>query len=166
MTPYEVWHGKKPDLSYLHTFGCIAYHHVEGARRKLDDKSLICQFLGYEGANQFRLWTGKKVLTSSHVQWDEVFTEAGGYEEDLPVLNFDDQTDDAPSPIKTTENAETAEIADDHQTRTSAAPQKASMSRPQELESSESDNSSGSGAPDAPDAWSGRPPLDLLTTGH
>jgi len=55
ITPYEAWHGKKPDLSYLHTFGCIAYHHVEKARRKLDDKSLKCQFLSYEGVNQFRL---------------------------------------------------------------------------------------------------------------
>ncbi len=55
ITSYEAWHGKKPDLSYLHTFGCIAYHHVEKARRKLDDKSLKCQFLGYEEANQFRL---------------------------------------------------------------------------------------------------------------
>jgi len=157
ITPYEAWHGKKPDLSYLHTFGCIAYHHVEGARRKLDDKSLKCQFLGYEGVNQFRLWNGKNVLISSHVQWDEVVTESGGYDEDLSVLiSFDDQTDDAPSPIKTTENAEIAEIADDHQTRTPAAPQKA-RSRPLELESSEPDSSSDSDAPDASDAPSGRP---------
>ncbi len=55
ITPYEAWHGKKPDLSNLHIFGCAAYHHIEGARRKLDDKSLKCQFLGYEGVNQFRL---------------------------------------------------------------------------------------------------------------
>jgi len=155
ITPYEAWHGKKPDLSYLHTFECIAYHHVEKARRKLDDKSLKCQFLGYEGANQFRLWNGKNVLISSHVQWDEVVTEAGGYE-DLSVLSFDDQTDDSPSPIKITENAEIAEIADDHQTRTSAASQKASRSRSLELESSEPDSSSDSDASDAPDAPSGR----------
>ncbi len=54
VTLYEAWHGKKPDLSYLHTLGCTAYHHMEdhmeGARRKLDDKSLKCQFLGYERA--------------------------------------------------------------------------------------------------------------------
>jgi len=31
ITPYEAWHGKKPDLSYLHTLGCTAYHHMEGA---------------------------------------------------------------------------------------------------------------------------------------
>ncbi len=33
----------------------IVYHHVKRARRKLDDKSLKCQFLSYEEVNQFRL---------------------------------------------------------------------------------------------------------------
>ncbi len=173
ITPYEAWYGKKSDLSNLHTFGCTAYHHMEGARRKLDDKSLKCQFLGYEGANQFRLWNGKKVLISSHVQWDEVVTEAGGYDEDLSVISFDDQTDDEPSPVKpspiiSTENAEIAKILDDYPARTSpatserttvpttpAAPQKA-RSRPPELESSESGSSSDSDAP------SGRPYDDRL----
>ncbi len=168
ITPYEAWYGKEPDLSNLHTFGCIAYHHVEGARRKLDDKSLKCQFLGYEGVNQFRLWNGKKVLISSHVQWDEVVTEAGGYDEDFSVISFDDQIDDEPSSLKqkkasslkTTENAEMAKILDEYSTTrttpitsectivptTSAAPQKARR-RPSELESSESDSLSDSDAP-------------------
>lgn len=30
MTAYEAWHGKKPDVQYLRTFGCIA--HVKSAR--------------------------------------------------------------------------------------------------------------------------------------
>ncbi len=55
ITLYEVWHDKKSDLSYLHTFECIVYHHVKKAHRKLDDKSLKCQFLSYEKVNQFRL---------------------------------------------------------------------------------------------------------------
>ena len=142
VTPYEAWHGKKPDLSYLHTFGCVAYHHVEGARRKLDDKSLKCQFLGYEGVNQYRLWNGKKVLISSHVQWDEVVTEAGGYDEDLSVLSFDDQTDDHQT-----------RTSADHQTRTSAAPQKTrsrSLGLEPEPEPIESDSSSDTDIPDAP----------------
>ncbi len=167
ITLYEAWHGKKPDLSYLHTFECIAYHHVKGARRKLDDKSLKCQFLGYEEANQFRLWNGKKVLISSHIQWDEIVIEAGGYDEDLSVLSFDDQTEDEPSsskpsPIISTENAKIAKILDDYPARTSSATSKRTIvsetsvasqkarSRPPELESSESGSSSDS------DASSGR----------
>ena len=92
ITPYEAWHHRKPDLSDLHIFGCIAYHHYEGDRRKLDGKTLKCRFLGYKGVNQFRLWTGTKVIVSSHVVWDEASTEVGGYEEgekvDLSFLDF------------------------------------------------------------------------------
>ncbi len=47
ITLYKTWHDKKSDLSYLHTFECIVYHHVKKARWKLDDKSLKCQFLSY-----------------------------------------------------------------------------------------------------------------------
>lgn len=159
ITPYEAWYGKKPDLSNLHTFECTAYHHIKGARRKLDDKSLKCQFLSYEGVNQFRLWNGKKVLISSHVFWDEVVTEAGGYDEDLSVLSFDDQTNDEPSPIKTTENAEIAEIADDHQnTRTPPiTPERTNVHISPESESSEPGSLTEPGSSSDSDAPSGRP---------
>jgi len=55
ITLYETWHDKKSDLNYLHMFECIVYHHVKKAHRKLDDKSLKCQFLSYKRVNQFRL---------------------------------------------------------------------------------------------------------------
>ncbi len=51
ITLYETWHDKKSELSYLHTFECIVYHHVKRAHRKLDDKSLKCQFLSYKKVN-------------------------------------------------------------------------------------------------------------------
>jgi hypothetical protein len=38
MTPYEAWHGVKPDVRFLRVFGCIG--HVRAARphlQKLDD---------------------------------------------------------------------------------------------------------------------------------
>ena len=48
ITPYEAWYGRKPDLSDLKVFGCIAYAHIpDGQRRKLDDKSQRMRFLGY-----------------------------------------------------------------------------------------------------------------------
>ena len=153
ITLYETWHDKKSDLSYLHTFECIVYHHVKKARRKLDDKSLKCQFLSYKRVNQFRLWNEKNVLISSHVQWNEIVIEVEGYE-DLSILSFNDQIDDSSFSIKITENAKIAKIVDDHQTRTSVTSQKASRSRSLELESSESDNSSDSDASDASDASS------------
>ncbi len=67
ITLYKTWHDKKSDLSYLHTFECIVYYHVKRTHRKLNDKSLKCQFLNYKKVNQFRLWNEKNVLISSHV---------------------------------------------------------------------------------------------------
>ncbi len=90
ITLYETWHDKKSDLSYLHTFKCIVYHHVKRARWKLDDKSLKCQFLSYERVNQYRLWNEKKILISSHVQWDEIVIEVKRYNKDLLILSFND----------------------------------------------------------------------------
>ena len=47
-TPYEAWHGSKPDVSHLKVFGCIAYAHINlENRQKLDDKSEKCIFIGY-----------------------------------------------------------------------------------------------------------------------
>ncbi len=92
--------------------------------------------------------TEKNVLISSHVQWDEIVIEVKKYE-DLSILSFDDQIDDASFLTKIIENAKIMKIIDDHQTRTSVALQKASRSRSLELKSSESDNSSDSDASDA-----------------
>ena len=67
ITFYETWHDKKSDLSYLHMFECIVYHHVKRVHWKLNDKSLKCQFLSYERVNQFHLWNEKNILISSYV---------------------------------------------------------------------------------------------------
>ena len=48
ITPYELWYGKKPDVSNLKVFGCIAYAHVnDSSRQKLDSKALKVRFVGY-----------------------------------------------------------------------------------------------------------------------
>ncbi len=153
ITFYETWHDKKSDLSYLHTFECIVYHHVKKAHWKLNDKSLKCQFLSYKRVNQFRLWNEKNVLISSHVQWDKIVIKVERYE-DLSILSFNDQIDDSSFLIKITENAKIIKIVNDHQTRTSVTSQKASKSRSLELESSESNNLNNSDASDASDALS------------
>jgi transposase InsO family protein len=47
-TPYEAFHGKKPDVKHLRVFGCLAFVHVPAEKRlKLDLKSKACIFLGY-----------------------------------------------------------------------------------------------------------------------
>jgi hypothetical protein len=47
-TPYEEWVGRKPSLSYLRTWGCLAKVNVLiPKKRKLGPKTVDCIFLGY-----------------------------------------------------------------------------------------------------------------------
>ena len=47
-TPEEAWSGRKPSIRHFKIFGCIAYVHVpDQLRKKLDDKSEKCNFIGY-----------------------------------------------------------------------------------------------------------------------
>ena len=46
MTPYELWFGKKPKLSFLKVWGCDAY--VKRLQpKKLEHKADKCAFIGY-----------------------------------------------------------------------------------------------------------------------
>ena len=56
-TPKEVWTSKKPSLSHLRVFGCVAYVHVPKEKRtKLDSKSKKCIFIGYkDGLKGYKL---------------------------------------------------------------------------------------------------------------
>jgi hypothetical protein len=39
-TPYEAWHGRKPAVSHLRVFGCLAFGKELGHIGKLDDRAL------------------------------------------------------------------------------------------------------------------------------
>ena len=56
-TPFEAWHGRKPDVSFLRTFGCV--RHVKKTKpnlAKLEDRCTPMVFLGYErGSKAYRL---------------------------------------------------------------------------------------------------------------
>ncbi|GJY09610.1 retrovirus-related pol polyprotein from transposon TNT 1-94, partial [Tanacetum coccineum] len=45
-TPYEIWHGKAPKLSYLRVWGCEALMKRD-TPDKLDPRSIKCIFMGY-----------------------------------------------------------------------------------------------------------------------
>nr|GFC76864.1 retrovirus-related Pol polyprotein from transposon TNT 1-94 [Tanacetum cinerariifolium] len=45
-TPYELWHGKVPNLSYLKVWGCEA-HVKRHIAHKLEQRSVKCIFVGY-----------------------------------------------------------------------------------------------------------------------
>ena len=51
--PYEMWHGKPPNLSNIRVFGCIAYNVPKQKRRqKIDSESCRCIFLGIQESTQ------------------------------------------------------------------------------------------------------------------
>ncbi|MCO5552522.1 hypothetical protein L7F22_006034 [Adiantum nelumboides] len=53
ITPYESWYDKKPSVSYLRVFGCLAYAHIpQQLRGKLDDKAVKCIFVGYSSGSK------------------------------------------------------------------------------------------------------------------
>jgi hypothetical protein len=48
ITPYVVWNGRKPSLSYLRTWGCLAKVNLPIVKKhKLGPKTVDCVFLGY-----------------------------------------------------------------------------------------------------------------------
>jgi hypothetical protein len=56
--PYEAWTSKKVNYSFLKTFGCESFVHIDKENRtKLEEKSKKCNFIGYS-VNDFgyRLW--------------------------------------------------------------------------------------------------------------
>src|SRR5205814_778714 len=73
-TPYELWHGNKPNLSHLKIIGSMAYVHVPKEKRtKLDIHSHKGILVGYGGTNQYKVWdlTRNDVVVSRDVVFIE-----------------------------------------------------------------------------------------------
>ncbi|GJV97013.1 retrovirus-related pol polyprotein from transposon TNT 1-94 [Tanacetum coccineum] len=77
-TPQESWSGVKPTISHFKVFGSVAYAHIpDQTRKKLDDKSKMYVFIGYdERTKAFRLYVPleKKVTISRDVYVNEEST--------------------------------------------------------------------------------------------
>jgi hypothetical protein len=94
VTPFEAWHGRKPDVSHLHVFGCVA--HVKLTRpslKKLDDRSIPMVFLGYEqGCKAYHLFdpaanhvhVSRDVVFDEDVSWD--WSESSHTTDDTPFM--------------------------------------------------------------------------------
>jgi hypothetical protein len=81
--PKEYWIGKMVNYSFLNTFGCEAFVHIDKANRtELEEKSKKCTFIGY-GVNDFgyRLWDyeNHKIIRSR----DVIFNEKVMYKDQL-----------------------------------------------------------------------------------
>jgi hypothetical protein len=73
--PQEAWDGKPCNVSHLRIFGCIAFAHVPAEmRRKLDDRSKRCIFVGYsEDSRAYNLYNPitQKYVINRDVQFKE-----------------------------------------------------------------------------------------------
>jgi transposase InsO family protein len=73
-TPYEAWHGRKPAVSHLRVFGCLAFGKELGHIGKLNDRSTPGVFIGYaEGSKAYRILDPgtQRVRTTRDVVFDE-----------------------------------------------------------------------------------------------
>lgn len=80
ITPFEGWHGRKPSVKHLRTFGCVAYVKLVGpGLNKLSDRSVEMVFIGYEaGTKGYRFYNpatgklvvGRDVIFDENVPWD------------------------------------------------------------------------------------------------
>ena len=74
-TPFEKWHGVKPDVGHLRAFGCNVFMHVpDEKRQKLDKKAVKGIFVGYpEGSKGYKIFIpeSKKFSRSRDVKFLE-----------------------------------------------------------------------------------------------
>jgi len=73
LTPYELFHGKTPNVGNLRVFGCRVWVHVPSpTRRKMGDKGVAGTFMGYaDGSKAYRVLVGGRIVVSRDVRFDE-----------------------------------------------------------------------------------------------
>ena len=94
VTREEKFTGKKPDLSHLKVFGCLAYVHIpDELRSKLDPKAEKCVFIGYsleqKGYRCYNPLT-REIRVSRDVVFDELNSWYGGKK----VMHVDEEKED------------------------------------------------------------------------
>jgi hypothetical protein len=84
VTPFELWHGKEPDVSHLRTFGSPAFTLIpDEKRRKLDPKATEGIMVGYgDSSRVYKLWdpVTRKIITSRDVVFEENLTRENSSE--------------------------------------------------------------------------------------
>ena len=72
-SPYKVWYSRKPDLSNLRVFGCVAYALVPAAKRKkFGNRTEKMRFLGYhKGHRRYKLMETLLAVGASFVGDEE-----------------------------------------------------------------------------------------------
>ncbi|GKB95710.1 retrotransposon protein, putative, ty1-copia subclass [Tanacetum coccineum] len=97
-TPYKVWHGQAPKLSYLKVWSCEALVKRDTLTKpdKLEPKSIKCIFIGYPKETigySFYYPPEKKVIVARNVEFLEnsfITQEASESLEDLEIIQEED----------------------------------------------------------------------------
>ncbi|GJY76735.1 retrotransposon protein, putative, ty1-copia subclass [Tanacetum coccineum] len=97
-TPYEIWHGQAPKLSYLRVWGCEAFvkHDTLTKPDKLDPRSFKCIFIGYPKETMgysFYNPSENKVFVARNAEFFEsklLDLKASGSVEDLELIQEED----------------------------------------------------------------------------
>nr|GFB11819.1 retrotransposon protein, putative, Ty1-copia subclass [Tanacetum cinerariifolium] len=97
-TPYEVWHGKAPKLSYLKVWDCEVLVKRDTLTKpdKLEPKSIKCIFVGYPKETiryYFYYLPENKVLVARNAEFLEnslINQEASGSMENLEIIQEED----------------------------------------------------------------------------
>ena len=99
-TPYEIWKGKKPNISYFHPFGCKVFILNNGKDNlgKFDAKSDVGIFLGYStNSKAYRVFNSrtKVVEESIHVKFDDMISPPRNkvVDDDVGTLEKNDDQD-------------------------------------------------------------------------
>nr|GEZ43403.1 integrase, catalytic region, zinc finger, CCHC-type, peptidase aspartic, catalytic [Tanacetum cinerariifolium] len=89
-TPYELMHGKQPDLSFFHVFGALCYPTNDSENvDKLQPKADIGIFIGYAPTKKvFRIYNRctRRIVESIHVDFDELTAMASEQSSSGPAL--------------------------------------------------------------------------------
>nr|GFA72941.1 retrovirus-related Pol polyprotein from transposon TNT 1-94 [Tanacetum cinerariifolium] len=79
-TPYELMHGKQPDLSFFYVFGALSYPTNDSENiGKLQPKADIGIFIGYAPTKKaFRIYNRRtrRIVETIHVDFDELIAMA------------------------------------------------------------------------------------------
>nr|GFC88807.1 retrovirus-related Pol polyprotein from transposon TNT 1-94 [Tanacetum cinerariifolium] len=90
-TPYELMHGKQPDLSFFHVFGALCYLTNDSENiGKLQPKADIGIFIGYAPTKKaFRIYNRRtrRIVETIHVDFDELTAMASEQSSSGPALN-------------------------------------------------------------------------------
>jgi hypothetical protein len=74
-TPYEVWHGCRPDLLHLRELGCKAWVLTMTENPKILPRSVECILVGYsENSKAYRCW--HRSSGRIHISWNVTFAES------------------------------------------------------------------------------------------